>query len=88
MQNGVQQEPAASLQREGGRFLGLCNSEADTSSRLVFREGAGESGLGIVRGCSAPSTASAGKAVSACKHCPGQGGWCPLGAEGETWEES
>lgn len=27
--------------REGGRFLGLCNSEADTSSRLVFREGAG-----------------------------------------------
>ena len=65
--------------REGGCFLGHCNSEdrvqylKTRSSRLVFREGGGEWSRNV-RGCPpSPSTASAGKAVGACKHRPGKG---------------
>lgn len=73
----------------GWAFLGLCNSEADTSSRLVFRGGSGESGLGIVRGCPPSHIHSrCRKAVSRASTAQGRGGWCPVGAEGETWEES
>lgn len=80
--------------REGGHFLGHCNSEdrvqylKTRSSRLVFREGAGR----VVQECERmPTLAIHSQCREGCRCVqvqPREGEAGPLGAEGETWEES